>query len=138
MKLTLSNLYLYIPSKKSSAQVDVWVNSVLTRNGCIKCYISLFKGIILQQLDEFKTEIKDSLTQLCAFKVSRGHPSKVVKLSIMSPVSENMEYLNNPSLHKELHLCCVINVKIWFSWDLGFTGFNHFVPLSKKCAVKRS
>ena len=76
-----------IPSKKSSAQVDVWVNSVLTRNGCIKCYIALFKGIILQQLDAFQTEIKGSLTQLCAFKASRGHPSKVVKLSIMSPVA---------------------------------------------------
>ena len=29
-------------------------------------------------------------------------------------------------MHNELHLCCVINVKIWFLHDLGFTGFNHF------------
>ena len=33
----------YIPSKKSSAQVGVWVNSVLTRNDFIKYYIPLFK-----------------------------------------------------------------------------------------------
>ena len=76
--------------------------------------------------------------KLCAFKASRGHASKVVKLPIMSPGSENMECLNNPWLHNELHLCCVINVKIWFLRDLGFTGFNHFVPLSKKCVVMRS
>ena len=30
-----SSEVLYIPSKKSSAQVGVRVNSVLTRNGCI-------------------------------------------------------------------------------------------------------
>ena len=36
-----------IPSKRSSAQVGVLVNSVLTRNGCIKCYILLVKEIIL-------------------------------------------------------------------------------------------
>ena len=42
-----------IPSKKSSAQVGVWVNSVLTRNNYIKYYISLFKEIILQEFDAF-------------------------------------------------------------------------------------
>ena len=74
-----------IPSKKSSAQVGVWVNSVLTRNDYIKCYISLFKEIILQQCDAFQTVIQDSLTKPCAaFKASRGHPSKMVKLPIMS------------------------------------------------------
>ena len=82
--------------QKSSAQVGVRVNSVLTRNDCIKCYISLFKEIILQELDAFQTEILGPLTKRCAFKASRGHPSKVVKLPIMSPGSENMEYLNNP------------------------------------------
>ena len=76
--------------------MGVQVNSVLTRNGCIKCYISLFKEIILQQLDAFQTEMQGSLTKLLAFKGSRGHPSKVVKLPIMSPGAENMEYLNNP------------------------------------------
>ena len=65
-----------IPSKKGSAQVGGLINPVLTRNGCIKCYISLFKEIILQQLDVFQTEIQGSLTKLCAFKTSRGHPSK--------------------------------------------------------------
>ena len=75
--------------------MDVQVNSVLTRNGCIKCYISLFKKIILQQLDAFQTEIQGSLKKVCAFKASRGHSSKVVKLPIMSPGPENMEYLNN-------------------------------------------
>ena len=81
--------------QKSSAQVGVRVNSVLTRNGCIKCYILLFKEIILQQFDAFQTEIQGSLTKLCSFKASRGHPSKVVKLPIMSPGAENTEYLNN-------------------------------------------
>ena len=76
---------VYIPSKKSSAQVGVWVNSVLTRNGFIKCYISLFREIILQQCDAFQTLIQDSLTKLRAFKATRGHPSKMVKLPIMSP-----------------------------------------------------
>ena len=49
-----------------------------------------------------------------------------------------MEYLNNPLFHNNLHLCCVIKVKIWFSCDLGITGFNHFVPDSKKCVVMSS
>ena len=88
--------FFNIPSKKSSAQVGVRVNSVFTTNDCIKCYISLFKEIILQQFDAFQTEIQGSHTKLCAFKASRGHSSKVVKLPIMSPGAENMEYLNNP------------------------------------------
>ena len=85
-----------IPSKKSSAQVGLWENSVLTRNGCIECYTLLFKEIILQHFDAFQTEIQGSLMKLCAFKASRGHPSKVVKLPILSPGAENMEHLNNP------------------------------------------
>ena len=71
--------------------MGVLVNSVLTRNGYIKYYISLFKEIILQQLDAFQTEVQCSLAKLRAFKESRGHPSKVVKLPIMSPGAENME-----------------------------------------------
>ena len=47
--------------------------------------ISLFKEIILQECDAFQTEIQDSLAKPCAFKASRGHPSKMVKLPIMSP-----------------------------------------------------
>ena len=35
LKSKISNLLQYIPSKKSSAQVGVRVNSVLTRSGCI-------------------------------------------------------------------------------------------------------
>ena len=81
--------------QKSSAQVGVRVNPVLTRHGCIKCYISAFKEITLQQFDVFQTEIQGSLNKLCAFKASRGYPSKVVELPIMSPGAENMEYLNN-------------------------------------------
>ena len=54
-----------IPSKKSSAQEGVRVNSVLTRNDCIKSYIWLFKEIILQELDAFQTKIQGSLTKLC-------------------------------------------------------------------------
>ena len=83
-------------TQQSSAQVGVRVNSILTRNGCIKCYISFFKEIILQQLDAFHTEIQGSLTKMCAFKASRRHPSKVVKLPIISPGTENKEYLHNP------------------------------------------
>ena len=82
--------------QKSFAQVGVRVNSVLARNGCIKCYISLFKKIILQYLDAFQTEIQGSLTKLYAFVAAWGHPSKVVKLQIMSSEAENMECLNNP------------------------------------------
>ena len=89
-------LLFYTQQKKSSAQVGVRVNFVLTRNGCIKCYISLFKETILQHLAAFQTEIQGSLTNLCAFKASRCHTSKVVKLPIMPPGAENMEYLNNP------------------------------------------
>ena len=48
---------VHIPSKKSSAQVGVQVNSVLTSNDYINCYILLFTEIILQQLDAFQTEI---------------------------------------------------------------------------------
>ena len=110
-------MLLLYTQQRSSAKVGVRVISVLTRNGCITCNISLFKEIILQQLDAFQTEIQVSLTKLCVLKASGGHPSKVVKLPIISPGAENMEYLNNPRLHNELHLCCVINVKIWFSRD---------------------
>ena len=60
--------YNSVPSKKSSAQVGEQVNSVLTRNGSIKCYVSLFEENILQQLDAFQTEIPGSLTKLCALK----------------------------------------------------------------------
>ena len=59
-------------------------------------FIWMFKEIILQHFDAFQTEIQGSLTKLCAFKESRGHPSKVVKLPIMSSGAENMEYLNYP------------------------------------------
>ena len=59
-------------------------------------FISLFKEIILQQFGAFPTEIQGSLTKLCSFKASRGQSSKVVKLPIMSPGAENMEYVNNP------------------------------------------
>ena len=94
MALKQLDQILIYPAKKSSAQAGVRVNSVLTRSDCIKCYISLFKEIILQQFDAFQTEIQGSLTKLCAFKASRGHSSKVVKLPIMSPGAENMEHLN--------------------------------------------
>ena len=87
---------VYIPSKKSSAQVGIRVNSVLIRNYCIKCHVSLFKEIILQELNAFQLEIQGSHTKLCAFKASRGHPSKVVKLPLKAPGAENMAYLNNP------------------------------------------
>ena len=96
LKIILSFTAIFIYPVKSSAQVGVWVNSVLTRNGYIKFYISLFKEIILQQCDAFQTEIQNSLTKPCAFKASRGHPSKMVKIPIMSPGAKNMEYLNNP------------------------------------------
>ena len=82
--------------QKSSAQVGVRVNSVLTKNDCIKCYILLFKKSFCKNWGAFQTEIQGSLTKLCAFNASRGHPSKVVKLRIMSPGAGNMEYLDYP------------------------------------------
>ena len=127
-----SNAILYYTQQKSSAQVCVRVNSVLTMNDCIKCYISLFKEIILQQLGAFQTEIHGSLMKMCTFKASRSHHSKVVKIAIMPPGAENMEYLNNPiqDCTMKMHLWCVINVKIWFLRTLGIARFNHIVPLS--------
>ena len=83
------------PAKKKFCTSGCSGKSVLTRNDCIKCYISLFNETILQQLDAFPTEIQGSLTKLLAFKACRGQPSKTVKLPIMSPGAENMEYLNN-------------------------------------------
>ena len=35
--------------QKKSVQLGFWVNSVLTVNGCILCYLSLFTEIISQQ-----------------------------------------------------------------------------------------
>ena len=82
-------------SKKSFAHLGFSVNPALTRNSCIYCYVSLFREIILQQLDGFQIEIQDTLTKLCVFKASRGHPSKMVNLPVMSSGDKNMEYLNN-------------------------------------------
>ena len=65
-----------IPSKKSSAQVGDQVNSVLTRNGCIKCYISLFKKIISQQLDAFQAETKVPLRNCVHLKGLGVTPQK--------------------------------------------------------------
>ena len=59
------------------------MNSILTWNGCIYYYISLFRKIILQQFDEFKPEIRGSPMKHSAFEGSRGHPSKVAKLLII-------------------------------------------------------
>ena len=59
-----SYLDLHILSKKGSAQVGVRVHPVLARNSCIKCYISLFTVIILQQFGAFKIEIQASLKKL--------------------------------------------------------------------------
>ena len=52
-------------------------------------------GLKMRQFDAFQTEVQRYLTKLCAFNASRSHPSKVVKLPIMSPGAENMEHLNN-------------------------------------------
>ena len=91
----LPKVYIYILSKKSSAQMGFRVNPVLVRISCIQCYVSFFTEIILQQFDAFKIEIQGTLTKLCSFKASRSQPSKVVKLPITSPGAEDMEYLNN-------------------------------------------
>ena len=50
--------------------------------------------IVLQHVDAFKIKIKGTLAKLCTFNASRGHPSKVVKLPIMSPGAEDMELGN--------------------------------------------
>ena len=64
--------------------MGVRLNPVLTRNGCIKCYISLIKEISLNQFGAFQTDIQGALTKLCTFKASRVHPSKVVKNNIVT------------------------------------------------------
>ena len=47
-------------------------------------YRSLFIEIILQQFDEFKTEIYRSPTKHSTFEGSRGHPQKMANLPIMA------------------------------------------------------
>ena len=37
----------------------------------------MFREIILQQYDEFKTEIRGAPTKYSAFEGSRGHPQKL-------------------------------------------------------------
>ena len=87
----LNRSFLLYSAKKSSAQMGFWVNSVLARNSCIQSYILLFTEIILQQHDAFKIKIHGTLAKLWTFKASWGHPSKVVKIPIMSPGAEDME-----------------------------------------------
>ena len=70
-------------SKISSAHLIFRVNCVLTI-GMVAFnmevfYISLFREILLQLLNELLFEIHGTLTKLCALKVSRGHPLKVAK-----------------------------------------------------------
>ena len=67
-------IYIHVPCKKFAQTFGVSGNLVLIRNGCIKCYLWLFKQIILKELNEFQTEIKGSLTKLPAFKVPKGYP----------------------------------------------------------------
>ena len=52
--------------------------------------ISLFREIILQQVDELKIEIQCTLTKLCARLVG-----SLLKSCKMSPGAENVEYLNS-------------------------------------------
>ena len=47
-------------------------------------YIVVYR-IIFKHFDALKIEIQGTLTKLCAFKTSRDHPSKMVKLQLMSP-----------------------------------------------------
>ena len=111
----------YILSKKSSAQMGIRVNPVLAWKSCIQCYISLLTEIILQHFDAFKIEIQGTLSKLWLFKASRGQPSKVVKIPIMSPGAEDMEYFNNWWLCNFIASFCKINGHIWLSSILGIT-----------------
>ena len=61
----------------------------------------------MQQLDSFKIEIKGTLANLRAIKAFRGHLSKVVKLPIMQPGAENMEYLSSWLLCHDFFFFCV-------------------------------
>ena len=74
----------------------VRVNFVMTRGDCVECYILLFGEIILQQLGAFRAEVHGSLVGMCAFGASWGRHSGVVKLPVMPPGAEDMEYLRNP------------------------------------------
>ena len=65
-------------------------------------------------------------------------PSKCAKSPVMSTGTEKIEYLNNPWLHNELLLSCVINSLDWFSSNYSITGYNHFVPVRRTCVVMSS
>ena len=79
---------------KSSAQVGVRVNSVLTVMAALNYIYCCLKNSFCNNWMHSKLKSKVPLRN-CAFKASRGNPSKVVKLPIMSPGAENMKYLNN-------------------------------------------
>ena len=58
------------------------VNSILTGNGCIYGYISLFRAIIC---NNWMNKLKSNVSiRNFLFKVSRGHPSTFAKLPIIN------------------------------------------------------
>ena len=92
----------------------------------------MFTEIILQQFDAFKIEIQCTLTKLCAFKASRGHPLKVVKLPIMLKTWSTGTFCD-----------CVMNYFFFLSnqWSflvvkyLSYHMFNHVVPVNTNCVI---
>ena len=56
---------------------------------------SFCNNLMHSKLKSKVIEIQGTLMKLWAFKVSRGHLTKVVKSPIMSPGAEDMENLNN-------------------------------------------
>ena len=67
--------------------------------------------------DWLNSKLKGSLTKLGVFKVSRGHPPKVVKLPIIATGAENMEYL----IYRDCVMNGIFSGKL-ASRDLGITG----------------
>ena len=90
----------------------------------------MFTEVIFQQFDALKIEIQGTLTKLCAFKASRGHPSKMVELPLMSP----------GVLSRTIGDCvmnCFILCNEWSHLvvkHLRYHKFNH-VPVNRICVV---
>ena len=80
--------------QKISAQVGVRVNSVLTRNDCIKCHYRCLKKSFCNNWMHSKLKSKIPL-QNCVHLKRLGVTNNQ-ELPIMLPGTENMEYLNNP------------------------------------------
>ena len=69
------SIYHLVNPAKTFCTLGVSVKSCLDQELFhLRCYISLFREIILQHLDDFQTDIEGFLKKLSAFKAPWGHP----------------------------------------------------------------